>query len=177
MVKIHPGLSRWRSILAENVGATARDLLLESVFLDVTLTTYNLHNSLVENTTSTEGMKRLIAEIAGLEAGLVVGGEGRNEITAQGLSFAQAHLFRSWQQNIPGVERSGGCKLNSFLFDRLCRTFGYSGLSGKTPDEEIRMRLDEEHGTIPTLSIRSVRELTDPNPAVRRLLDRARESG
>ena len=36
MVKIHPGLARWRSILAENVGSAARDLVLESVFLDVT---------------------------------------------------------------------------------------------------------------------------------------------
>ena len=106
----------------------------------------------------------------------MVGGEGRNEITAQGLSFAQAHLFRSWQENTAGVERSGGCALNAFLFDRLCRTFGYSGLGGRTPAEEIRMRLDEEHGTIPTLTINSARELSEPNPAARRLLDRARHA-
>jgi len=66
--------------------------------------------------------------------------------------------------------------LNTFLFDRLCRTFGYSGLSGRTPAEEIRMRLDEEHGTVPTLTINSAHELSEPNPAVRRLLDRAKQA-
>ena len=175
-MKIHSGLSRWRSILGENVGAAARDLGLDAVFLDVTLTTYNLHNSLVENTTSTEGMKLLIEHIATMGSGLVVGGEGRNEITAQGLSFAQAHLFRSWQENTPGVERTGGCPLNAFLFDRLCRTFGYSALSGKTPEEEIRMRLHEQLGAIPTLTIQSAPELAQPNPAVRKVIERARAS-
>jgi hypothetical protein len=176
MAKIHPGLAMWRSILAENIRQAARDLALESVFIDVTLNTFNLHNSLVENMTSTEGMKRLIDEIGSLENGLVVGGEGLNEITAQGQSFAQAHLFRSWQQNTDGVERTGGCALNEFLFGRLCRTIGYSGLGGRTPAEELRMRLHDEHGAIPTLTIRSAEELLNPRPALRRVLARVRSS-
>ncbi|HWR54268.1 MAG TPA: DUF6259 domain-containing protein [Bryobacteraceae bacterium] len=173
MVKIHPGSSMWRSILAENIQKAARDLSLETVFIDVTLTTFNLHNSLVENMTSTEGMKRLIEAVGSLENGLVVGGEGLNEITAQGQSFAQAHLFKSWQENTEGVERSGGCALNEFLFGGLCRTFGYSGLGGRTPAEELRMRLHEEHRALPTVTIRSAEELVKPNAAVKRVLERA----
>jgi hypothetical protein len=142
------------------------------VFIDVTLTTFNLHNSLVENTTSTEGMKRLIEEVGALGNGLVVGGEGLNETTFQGQSFAQAHLFKSWQENVEGVERSGGCALNEFLFGRLCRTIGNSGLGGRTPAEELRMRLHDEHRAIPTLTIRSAEELLKPNAAVKRLLER-----
>ena len=68
----------------------------------------------------------------------MVGGEGLNEITMQGLSFAQAHLFKSWQTSIDGLERAGGCDLNHYLFGKLCRTIGYSGLSGKTKDEELQ---------------------------------------
>ncbi len=65
MVKIHPGLAQLAIYPGRELsGSAARDLALESVFLDVTLTTFNLHNSLVENTTSTEGMKRLIDEIS-----------------------------------------------------------------------------------------------------------------
>jgi len=111
--------------------------------------------------------------VAGLGGGLVVGGEGRNEITAQGLSFAQAHLFRSWQENAEGVERTGGCALGELLFGRLCRTIGYSGLAGRDEKEALRLRLHEEHGAIPTITVDSAAEIRQPNPAVRRLLEKA----
>jgi hypothetical protein len=173
MVKIHPGLSLWRSILGDAVLDAATRLDLEGVFIDVTLVTQNLHNCLVEGATSTEGMKKLIDQVAGLGKGLVVAGEGRNEVTAQGLSFAQAHLFRSWQQNAAGLERTGGCALNDFLFGRLCRTFGYSALSGKTEAEQLRLRIHEEQGAVPTITIDGADEVLRPNPAVDRILARA----
>ena len=173
MVKIHPGLAAWRSILGENILAAVKDLGLETVFIDVTLCTYNLHNCLVEATTPTEGMKRLISHVVSLGGGLAVGGEGLNEITAQGLSFAQAHLFKSWQDSIEGLERAGGCPLNECLFGKLCRTIGYSGLSGRTPDEEQRMRIHVEHGAIPTVTVDSADEINRPNAAVKRMLELA----
>jgi hypothetical protein len=173
MVKIHPGLAAWRSILGGSILAAAEDMDLETVFIDVTLCTYNLHNCLVEASTPTEGMKRLIAHIGSLGKGLVVGGEGLNEITAQGLSFAQAHLFKSWQNSIDGLERTGGCALNEFLFGKLCRTFGYSGLSGKNADEEMRMAVQVEHGAIPTVTVDSAEEISRPNAAVKKMLDLA----
>ncbi len=173
MAKIHPGLSMWRALLSEAIAGAASALSLESVFIDVTLNTFNLHNSIVESTTSTEGIKRLIAEIAGLGSGLVVGGEGLNEITAQGQSFGQVHLFRSWQGSIEGLDRTGSCPLNDFLLGRLCRAFGYSSLGGSNAEEQLRMRIHEEHGAIPTITVRSGREIADPNPAVKRILDQA----
>jgi hypothetical protein len=171
MVKVHPGLSMWRSILGRNILDAVREHVLETVFIDVTLHSMNLHNSLVESTTSTEGMKRLIEHVASLGEGLAVGGEGRNEITAQGQSFAQAHLFKSWQTSIKDLERTGGCDVNEFLFGKLCRTIGYSGLGGRNPDEELRMRIHLEHGAMPTVTISSAKDITEPNPAVKRMLD------
>ncbi len=176
MAKIHPGLGMWRSILAEAISGAASALSLESVFIDVTLNTFNLHNSLVEGTTSTEGMKKLIDQVAGLGNGLAVGGEGLNEITAQGQSFGQAHLFKSWQASVEGLERTGGCPLNELLFGKLCRSFGYTALGGRNDNEQLRMRMHEEHGAIPTITLRSAREITDPNAAVKRVLDRAASS-
>ncbi len=173
MVKIHPGLSMWRSILGERVQQAVDSLSLDTVFLDVTLNTFNLHNCLVEGMTSSEGMKRLIGQVARLGKGLVVGGEGLNEITAQGQSFGQAHLFKSWHASINGLERAGGCPVNEYLLGSLCRTFGYSGLGGRTPDEELRMRIHDEHGAIPTITVRSADEVARPNAAVKRALDRA----
>jgi hypothetical protein len=173
MVKIHPGLSMWRSILGENILKAARELSLDTVFIDVTLCTWNIHNCIVESMAPTEGMNRLIRHMANLGDGLVVGGEGLNEITAQGQSFAQAHLFKSWQSSIEGLERTGGCNLNEFLFGKLCRTIGYSGLGGRNKDEELRMQIHMEHGTIPTITIRSAEDIINPNPAVKRMLDTA----
>jgi hypothetical protein len=173
MVKIHPGLGTWRSILGRNILDAARELSLDTVFIDVTLVSHNLHNCLVDGMTSTEGMNRLIQHVATLGPGLVVGGEGLNEITMQAQSFAQAHLFKSWQQSIDGLERTGGCALNHRLFGRLCRTIGYSALGGRNESETLRMQLHLEHGAIPTVTIRSAADLDNPNPAVQRLLNLA----
>jgi hypothetical protein len=111
--------------------------------------------------------------VASLGDGLVVGGEGLNEITMQGLSFAQAHLFKSWQTSIDGLERTGGCNLNDVLFGKLCQTIGYSGLSGHNSDQALRMKMHIEHGAIPTVTIRSAKEIESPNPAVKQMLDLA----
>ena len=171
MVKIHPGLSMWRSILGENILKAVRELTLDTVFLDVTLCMWNVNNCIVESMAPTEGMNRLIGQMSRLGTGLVVGGEGLNEINAQGLSFGQAHLFKSWQTSIDGLERTGGCDLNKFLFGKLCHAFGYNGLGGRNTNEELRMQIHLEHGTIPTITIRSAEEIINPNPAVKRMLD------
>jgi hypothetical protein len=171
MVKIHPGLSMWRSILGERILKASGELMLDTVFIDVTLCIWNIHNCIVESMAPTEGMNRLIKHVSGLGNGLVVGGEGLNEITAQGLSFGQAHLFQSWQTSIEGLERTGGCPLNEFLFGKLCRTFGYTGLGGRDKDEELRMQMHLEHGAIPTITIDTAEDITNPNPAVKKMLD------
>jgi hypothetical protein len=63
--------------------------------------------------------------------------------------------------------------LNNRLFGRLCRTFGYSGLGGRTENEALRMRMHIEHGAIPTVTIRSAEEILRPNQAVLRMLELA----
>jgi hypothetical protein len=171
MVKIHPGLGLWRSILGQNMLKPVTELNLNLVFIDVTLCIWNIHNCLVESMPPTEGMNRLIKHISELGPGLVVGGEGLNEITAQRQSFSQVHLFRSSQDSIEGIERTGGCNLNQILFGRLVKTFGYSNLSGKNKDTETRMQLHLDHGAIPTITINSADEISNPNPAVRRMID------
>jgi len=146
---------------------------VNTIFIDVTLVSHNLHNCFVEAMTPTEGMHKLIDHVASLGKGLVVGGEGLNEITMQGLSFAQAHLFKSWQTSIDGLERTGGCALNAFLFEGLCRTIGYSGLSGRDANQQLRMKMHIEHDAIPTVTIRSAKDILNPNAAVKDMLERA----
>lgn len=173
MIKVHPGLSMWRSLLCEELGRAVEQAPVDGVFIDVTLCSGNLDNCLVEGTTSSEGMNRLIRQVQGVAGGLAVGGEGLNEITFQGLSVAQAHLFNSWHATADGLERCGGCALNEFLFGRLCRTFGYSGLAGKDDAQALRMRIHAEHGAIPTLTVSSAEEILTPNAYVAAELARA----
>jgi len=171
MVKVHPGLSMWRSILGQNILQASKELNLDTVFIDVTLVSHNLHNCFVEATTPTEGMKKIISHVASLGNGLVVGGEGLNEITMQGQSFAQVHLFKSWHNSIEGLERTGGCNLNDVLFGKLCRTIGYANLGGRDDDQTLRMKMHLEHGAIPTVTIHSAEEIESPNPSVKRMLN------
>jgi hypothetical protein len=138
-------------------------LLIETHTLSARMT----RGSLMDGMTSTEGMNRLIRHVAGLGNGLVVGGEGLNEITMQGQSFVQAHLFKSWQQSIDGLERTGRCDLNQRLFGRLCRTIGYSGLGGRDDNDALRMNMHLEQGAIPTVTIRSASDIHNSSIAVR----------
>lgn len=172
MAYIHPGLSWWRAQLREQIAAAVNDLKLDAVFVDQTLCTWNLENCLVENQTSTEGMWRLTRELANMLGGLCIGGEGLNEISMQWQTFAQAHLFKSHQTSIAGLERVP-CPVNHFLFGDLCRTIGYSGLSGRDAASASRMDVHAKLGAIPTITIGSAREIERPNAAVEKEFARA----
>ena len=171
MVKIHPGSSMWQAILGDNIRKAAREESLESIFIDVTLNIWNIHNCLVESKTPAEGMIELIRHIRGLGNGLVIAGEGLNEITAQAQSFGQVHLFDSFHAATEGLERTGGCDLNERLFGKLSRSFGYSRLGGRNKEEEMRMQIHLDHGAIPTITIGSADSITKPTPAVKRMLE------
>ncbi|NLM10386.1 MAG: hypothetical protein GX213_06355 [Clostridiaceae bacterium] len=178
MAKIHPGLKTWRHILGVNILRAVEDLSLDAIFIDITLNTMNLHNCLVENMTTTEAMKILIKHVANLGNKLTVGGEGLNEITMQGLSFAQAHLVGIRDADIDTMKRTGGCPLNAFLFGKLCKTFGYSGLSGRDEVSATAMEVDLSRGVLPTISVpdnpaEAVEFVRNPNKAVRKVFDLA----
>ena len=174
MIKVHPASRMWQSILREELQKAIEILKSDSVFIDVTLCSQNLHNCLTDSTTPTEGMNLLIKQIGSLFGGIPVGGEGLNEITFQGLSFAQAHLFNSHHSSAEGLERAGGIDLNDFIFGDLCKTIGYSGLSGKTENERLRMKIHEDHGAIPTLTC-AIADLENPNEKMLEIFKKTKE--
>jgi hypothetical protein len=103
---------------------------------------------------------------------LALAGEGRNEISMQGQSFAQAHLFMSWHDTIDGLDRLP-CPVNSFLFDELCRTTGYTGLDGRDEKSALRMQVHARLGAIPTVTVHSADQIERPNKAIAEELARA----
>jgi hypothetical protein len=192
--RLHPALSMWRSLLSENILKLVEALSLDSIYLDVTMNTHNVYNCWVENMTPTEGMKHLQQTIRNLGNGLVLAGEGRDEINMQNQFLSIVSLF--WNRferdpNAPkttlpfgglptnifygpeeeGVERIQPCPLGQFLFGRWSRSFGSGAVASKTPKEQSRMiNLYADYGVIPTITIRSVQELRNPSPAVEEIL-------
>ncbi|MFP4028231.1 MAG: DUF6259 domain-containing protein [Candidatus Brocadiia bacterium] len=172
MAYIHPGLSKWRRELAERIGAIVKRFDLEAVFVDQTLCTGNYLNAIVEGTSTTEGMWHLTRELARIRSGLAIGGEGLNEISMQWQTFAQAHLFDSHHDTIDRLDEVP-CPVNDFLFGDLCRTIGYSALSGKDANSRLRLQAHAKLNTLPTITVHSPEEISDPNPAIEIELERA----
>ncbi|MCL2157895.1 MAG: DUF6259 domain-containing protein [Oscillospiraceae bacterium] len=173
MTKIHTGLSMWHSELYKRVDELARKYPVAACFIDVTLCTYNLHNAIVEGRTSTEGLFDLIAMLSEIRGNLPICGEGLNEITAKGLSFAQMHIYQNAHNSGPSLERCGGeCAINDFVLGELCKTIGYAGLSGKNQDEYTRQKVYDDHNTIPTIITNNPADIENPNPFVQSVFDR-----
>ena len=170
MVKIHPGLAMWRSVLGESILAAAQDLPLDTVFTDVSLCVSNLQNAMVEGMTPAEGMLRLIRDVSSLGDGLAVGGEGLNEITMQGLTFAQAHLLTEDPEQL---KRPYACDLNQFLWGKLCRIIGYTHCGGQSETDRLVRAVYDAQGAIPTLTVGSAEEITSPTPEVEEVLRKA----
>ena len=58
------------------------------------------------------------------------------------------------------------------LYGDLCRTMGYTNLAGDTPESQWRLTVHEKLGAIPSLAVKEARQIEDPTPGVRRVLDR-----
>lgn len=174
MIKIHTALPMWQSVLRERIGLAVEDLNLESVFIDVTLCAYNARQSLINGTTTTQGLLQeiLYLQTLGRARPLCVGGEGLNEIIMQQLCFGQVHLMA--RDSGEAQLRTGKCDLNAFMFGRLVRTFGYSDLNGKTADSEMFMQSHIDHGALPTVTVRGAEDILHPTPYVAKMLDMAR---
>jgi len=173
MTKIHTGLSMWHSELYKRAREIAEKYPVAACFIDVTLCTFNLHNALVEGRTSTEGIVDLIDMLSEIRGGLPICGEGLNENTARGLSFAQMHIYRNTHQSSPDLNRCGGdCAVNDFILGDLCKTIGYAGLSGHNDVDFMRLKIYDDHNTIPTIITNNPDDIAKPNVFVKRVFDR-----
>jgi len=173
MYYLHPGASAWRRLLAERIAKAAARHKLSAVFVDQTLCTWNLDNALVEDLTMAEGMVALTKELTELDGPPAVGGEGLNEMSMRYQSFAQAHLFESHHRSCPYFEELNPVPVGDFLYGDLCKTMGYTNIAGDKPDSVWRLEVHERLGALPSLIVRKPEDVLKPNPAVKRVLDRA----
>lgn len=173
IMRMHPGSSMWRSVLADNILRAVEKLGATEAFLDVTMNIHNVANCFVENWTPPEAMGRLESTVAELGNGLVLGGEGRNEVTMRYQAFGQVHLFRSWQKNIKELDQLPIIPLSEFLYGNWCRAFGYYNLYGGTPEADLRLRKQLEQGAVPTITVHNAAEIENPNAGIQSMFDEA----
>lgn len=169
MTKIHPGLAMWRSLLAESVKKSLDTMGMENLFLDVPLCMYNLENGYVDNTTTVDGMRKLLDKIGLLSPEMVLAGEGRNEVIAPYLSFAQEHLINFWETD-PQIIYDTAIPFSDRLFGDFCRTIGYNNCSGSTKESELIINSHIKHNAIPTISVWEPSHLENPNPTIAKIL-------
>lgn len=174
MAYVHAGLSTWRRELVRRTAGALRELKTDSAFVDQTLCTFNGAGGRVEELATWEGMLDLTRELAELDGPPAVCGEGLNELSMRHQSFAQAHLFKSHHQNCEHFEGLDPVPLGDFLYGDLCRTMGYTNLSGEDDATALRLRVHEKLGALPTLVVRDPEQVSEPDPAVQRVLERAR---
>jgi hypothetical protein len=174
MAYVHAGLSTWRRELVRGISRSLLRLETDAAFVDQTLCTFNCDNSRTEDLMTWEGMLELTRELAELDGPPAVCGEGLNELSMRHQSFAQAHLFKSHHRNCEHFGDVDPVPLGHFLYGDLCRTMGYTNLSGEEEATALRLRTHEKLGALPTLVVRDPEQIRHPNAAVQKVLARAR---
>jgi len=172
----HAGLTRWRNEITKRVMHIIREEQADCVFLDQTNGLPNLFNSTVEGRTTIRGMQLLLSDLLRLQPGLIIGGEGLNEVTMRHQGVAQLHLFKSHRESVPGLEKIA-FRVCDILYRGHTKLIAYCNNDGHDEASELRIRVHEKLGGIPsmTLNDRPATDLTDPNGAVRELFERAKQ--
>ena len=63
--------------------------------------------------------------------------------------------------------------VGDFLYGDLCKTMAYTNIAGDTRESAWRLEVHERPGALPALIVRKPEDVLKPNPAVKRVLDRA----
>ena len=173
MAYLHPGLGRWRETLIERTLEACAKMGTDVAFLDQTLCTWNTDNGLVQGMNTVQGMRELQERFAAVQPGLVLAGEGLNEISFQRQAFAQAHILDGWGKLEPKhLEVQHG--INAFLWAGHTRMVGYYHLTPGQADMELGVGVYERMGAIPTLITGNPKDLSEPSELTKRVLERAR---
>ncbi|MCC6442702.1 MAG: hypothetical protein IT210_04485 [Armatimonadetes bacterium] len=157
MAYIHPGLALWRRTLGDAVREACALLQAPAAFIDQTLCTWNTDNGLVENMTTVEGMRQLQEEFTGIQPGMVLAGEGLNEISFQRECFAQAHIHDGWGNLKPHHIEAA----HPILFIPLGRPYPAGRL---LPPHSFRQGCGHRHRSLPPHGGRPRSHLQRPVP-------------
>ena len=173
MAYIHPGLTKWREIILEEITRNIKLLKLNGVFLDQTLLTENLENCFIENLTPMEGMLKIEENLYKSFSDVMIAGEGLNELTSIFQSFGQVHLPFSPFKNVKFLSNITA-KINKYIYRDDVKMFGYGNLDGKTEESRLRIKMHALQGVLSTITVASADEILNPNNSIKEEIERAK---
>lgn len=174
MAYIHPALGAWRNKLMDVLGEACDKLDTDAAFIDQTLCTWNADNAIVQGMNTVAGMQQLQDDFAAVRPRFVLAGEGLNEASFLRQSFAQGHIFEGWGKlEQKHVEAQHG--INQFLWGDHTRLVGYYHLSPGAEDFDKGIEIYERMNAVPTIVTGNPKDILEPSPLTRRILDRARK--
>jgi len=170
---IHPGLGLWRRRLVDAVLEACGRVRASAAFLDQTLCTWNTDNAFVGGLTTVTGLVQLQEELAAVRPGLVLAGEGLNEVSFQRQCFAQAHIHQGWEKLEP-KHLQAAHPICSFLWAGHTRLIGYHHINPDEPDVELGVQIYERLGAIPTIVTNNPARLRQMSAVTRRIFEAAK---
>jgi hypothetical protein len=173
MAYIHPGLGLWRDKLIDVLLETCGKMETDAAFIDQTLCTWNTDNGQVQGMNTVEGLRQLQEEFAAISPGLVLAGEGLNEISFQRECFAQAHIHEGWGDLEP-KHPEAMVPICSFLWAGHTRLIGYHHLNPDNKDFDLGVEVYERMGAMPTIVSGNPKHLEQMSAGTRKIFDRAK---
>jgi hypothetical protein len=175
MAYIHPGLGLWRMKLIDVVIDACSKMGTDTAFIDQTLCTWNTDNGLVQGLSTVGGLSVLQEEFANVEPGLVLTGEGLNEVSFVREAFAQAHIHNGWG-DLTEDHVEAAHPICSFLWEPHTRLLGYyHHLNPKNKNVDLCIEVYRRMGAIPTIVTNNPDDLRNPGEAMKKILALARE--
>ncbi|MCY3739921.1 MAG: DUF6259 domain-containing protein [Candidatus Poribacteria bacterium] len=153
---INPASSAFRKMLVDRLKNVWETYRVDAFHIDVNMTAVNDGNGLIEGLTVAEGNILLHQEFRDAMPGIVLSGEGLNEVNFLHTSFTQYHLIRPTEQ--PHL-------INAFLFSPYVRFYGHLGFPNpdRYPDQYQNFYPAYAFwGVLPTVRLDGVADL-DPN--------------
>jgi hypothetical protein len=159
---ISPAASAFRSLFIERVRVAVNTLAPDALHLDISAPMYNDGNGLIEGLTYPQGSVRLHEDLRAAFPGMVLGGEGENDILYRYHAFAQAWYFE------PGAV---GHPITTFLFSPKVQYYGHLGQPEATDPSfrEDLLRL-QRRGVLPQLPVNAPGDLDPANADMTRLV-------
>lgn len=153
---INPASRAYREMFVNRLNDVWETYKVDAFHLDLSFMVVNDGNGLIEGLTMAEGNILLHKELREAIPGIVLGGEGINEVNFLHESFTQYHLIRPTEQ--PHL-------INAFLFSPYVRFYGHLGFPNpdRYPEQYQQYAPAYEFwGIIPTVRLDGIYDL-DPD--------------
>ncbi|MYA99952.1 hypothetical protein F4X90_09800 [Candidatus Poribacteria bacterium] len=165
---INPASSEFRKLLVDQLKSVWEIYQVDAFHLDIS--NFIVNNALIDGLTMAEGNILLHQELREAMPGIVLGGEGLNEVTFLHQSLAQ-------RGDVPPIHQPH--PISSFLFSPYVLRYGHLGIPNPDRHPELFQEYQEIYAVwgvvIPTLRLDGVDYLDPDRVETHKLLELARE--